>query len=130
MPERTVTLQGVADGEQVDKGSVQRTPGQQSEAPAEAQQYQEAHDAAQVRQYSPVGRLVLGVLPFDPGQLHHHHDEDQQAQDEDKAKVGYHSHIEGQIVTQPAASRTKSCFSDTFGHFVLIFYFILTIYLQ
>lgn len=103
--ERTATLQRVADGEEVDEGGAQWTPGQQSEAPAEAQQHQEAHDAAQVRQNPPVGRLVLGVLPFDPGQLHHHHDEDQQAEDEDQAKVGHHSHVESHVATQPAAEQ-------------------------
>lgn len=132
--ELSVTLQRVGDGEEVDEGSVQWPPGQQSEAPAEAQQHQETHDAAQVRQHSPVGRLVLGVLPLDPGQLHHHHDEDQQAQCEDQAKVGHHRHIESHVVAQPAAKgRNKNShfsFKDSLRHFALFPYFTLTIYLQ
>lgn len=46
----------------------------------------------------------MGVLPLDAGQLDHDHDEDEQAECEDQEEVGDHAHVEGDVVTQPAAA--------------------------
>lgn len=98
------TLQRVEYSEEVDKGQVEGSPGKQGEPPGEAQQHDEANDAAHVFHHPPVGSLVLGVLLFDPGQLHQDDDEAQQAQTEDQEEVGHHAHIEGDVVTQPTAT--------------------------
>lgn len=47
---------------------------------------------------------MLRVLTLDAGQLDQDQDEDQQAEREDQQEVGYHTHVEGQVVPQPAAS--------------------------
>lgn len=46
----------------------------------------------------------MGVLPLYPGQLHHHNDEDHQAQNENEKEVGHYTHIEGDVIQQPAAA--------------------------
>ncbi|TNN38779.1 hypothetical protein EYF80_051054 [Liparis tanakae] len=91
-PQQSLTLQRVEYREKVNKGQVERPPGEQGEPPGETQQDDEAGDAAQVGHHAPVGQLVLGVLLFDPGQLDHDDDEDQQAQSEDQEEVGHHAH--------------------------------------
>ena len=98
------TLQRVEDGEEVNKGQVERPPGEQSEAPGEAEQDDEAAHAAHVRHHASVRSLVLRVLPLDPTQLDHDHDEDQQAHGEDRQEVRHHAHVEGDVVTQPTAT--------------------------
>ena len=103
-----LTLQRVENGEKVNKRQVEGSPGEQSEPPREAEQDDEAGDAAQVRQHPPVGRLVLRVLPLDPGQLDHDDDEDQQAQHKDQEEVGHHAHVEGDVVTQPTAAEAHA----------------------
>lgn len=107
---RSLTLQRVEYGEKKNKGYVEGSPGEQGEPPGEAEQDDEASDAAQVCQQSPVGRLVLWVLFLDAGQLDHNHDEDQQAQDKDQEEVGHDAHIEGHVLTQPTATgEQRSC---------------------
>lgn len=98
------TLQTVEYGEKVSKGQGEGPPGKQGEPPGEAQEDGQACDAARVCQHSPPGGLVVGVLPLDAGQLDHDHDEDQQAESEDQEEVGHHAHVEGDVITQPAAA--------------------------
>lgn len=100
-------MERVADGEEVDEGDVERPPGEQSEAPGEAQQNHQARDAAGIGQNPPVGGLVMGILPLDPSQLDHHDDEDHHADGEDQEEVGHHPHVEGDVITQPAAGVRK-----------------------
>lgn len=89
------------------------SPGEEGEPPGETEQDGETSDAAQVCQHSPVRRLVLGVLLLDPGQLNHDQDEDQQAQSKDQGEVGHHAHVEGDVITQPAArGRHKPSFAQ------------------
>lgn len=102
------TLQTVEYGEQISEGQGEGPPGKQGEAPGEAEQDDQARDAAHVCQHSPVGGLVLGVLPLDAGQLDHDHDEDKQAESKDQEEVGHHAHVEGHVITQPAAAGGQS----------------------
>lgn len=97
-------MQTVEDGEQINEGQDEGPPGEEGEAPGEPEQDSEAADAAHVPQHAPAGRLVVGVLPLDAGQLDQDHYEDQQAESEDQEKVGDHAHVEGDVVTQPAAT--------------------------
>lgn len=97
------TLQAVEYGEQIKEGQDEGPPGEEGQSPGEPEQDGEAADAAHVSQHAPAGRLVVGVLPLDAGQLDHDHDEDEQAESEDQEEVGDHAHVEGDIVPQPAA---------------------------
>ena len=95
-------MQRVEDGEQVHERQLDRPPGEESEAPGEAQQEGEPGHAAQVVQARAV-LVVVGVLPLDPLQLHHDHHEHGQVQHKDQAEVRHHAHVEGNIILEPAA---------------------------
>ena len=108
-------MQRVEDGEEVEEGQVQGPPGEQSEAPGEAEQEDEASHAAQVCDQAPLGGLVVGVLPLDAGQLGQHHGEHHQAQYEDDQEVRHHPDVERNVVPQPAARGRQRIDSDSFN---------------
>lgn len=54
----------------------------------------------------------MGVLLLDTWKLSHNNDEGQQAQDKDQEEIGHHTHIEGYVITQPAATERKQRRND------------------
>lgn len=102
IPFLSLTLKGVENGKQVHEGQVDWPPGEEGEAPREAEEEGYPHHAAYVQQSGAVNAVVR-VLLSDPSQLHQHHDEHDEVEQKDDAEVGHHRHVEGNVVSQPAA---------------------------
>lgn len=95
-------MKGVENGKEVHKGQVDRSPGEEGEAPRETEEEGYSHHAADVLQSAAVNRVVWVLLSY-PAQLHQHHDEHDEVKQKDDAEVGHHRHVEGNVVPQPAA---------------------------
>lgn len=95
-------MKGVENGKEVHEGQVDRSPGEEGEAPRETEEEGYAHHAAYVLQSGAVS-VVVRVLISYPAQLHQHHDEHDEVEQKDDAEVGHHRDIEGNVVSQPAA---------------------------
>lgn len=100
--QRGLTLQWIEDAEEVHEGQVDGPPGEESEAPSEAQEDGQPDHAAHILQCGAMLGIV-GVLALDPIQLHYDHYEHGQIHQKDYAEVGHDGHIEGHIILQPAA---------------------------
>lgn len=90
-------MQRVEDGKEVHEGQVDGPPGEEGEAPGEAQQHGDARHPPRVLQGVGAPRAVR-VLPQDATQLHHDHHEHDEVEEEDDAEVCHHRHVEGHIV--------------------------------
>lgn len=99
-----LTLQTVADGEEVHERQVDRSPGKKGKAPGEAQEERYPRHAAYILQCGAVLQVVR-VLPLDPTQLDQHHDEHDQVEEKNDTEIGHHSHVEGNVVFYPAAEK-------------------------
>jgi len=97
-----LTLEGVKDGKEVHERQVEGAPGEEGEAPGEAQEDHDARHAAHVLQRGAVLHVVR-VLPLQPTQLHQHHDEHGDVENENHAEIRHHRHVERDVVLQPAA---------------------------
>lgn len=97
-----LTLQGVKDGKEVHERQVNRPPGKKGKAPSEAQKDGYPCHTARILQCAAVKRIVR-VLPLYPTQLHQHHSEHDDVEQKNDTEVGHHSHVEGNVIFQPAA---------------------------
>lgn len=95
-------MKGVENGKEVHEGQVDRSPGEKGEAPGETEEEGYPHHAAYVLQGGAVNGVVRVLLPY-PTQLHQHHNEHDEVEQKDDAEVGHHRHVEGDVVSQPAA---------------------------
>lgn len=110
------TLKGVEDGEDVEGGDLQGAVGEESEAPAEAQDAAEPHDGQSVG--GAAGLLWHGDAGAftseqeDPAQHHH---EGEKREDEDGAVVADVDDVVHGWVGDPAPTRTKQLISREFS---------------
>lgn len=98
-----LTLQGIKDGKEVHKWQVNGPPCEKGKAPSEAQEDGYPRHTAHILQCGAVPHIVR-VLPLYPTQLDQHHNEHDEVEEKNDAEIGHHSHIEGNVVFQPAAS--------------------------
>lgn len=49
----------------------------------------------------------MRILLFDPMQLNQDDDEHDEVEDEDDTEIGHNGNVEGNVVFQPAAAKTK-----------------------
>lgn len=112
IPFLSLALKGVENGKEVHKGQVDRSPGEEGEAPRETKEEGYPHYAAYVLQSGTVNGVVRVLLSY-PAQLHQHHDEHDEVEQKDDAEVGNHRDVEGNVVSQPAAVEGEEEFKPT-----------------
>lgn len=114
-------MQGVKDGKEVHEWQVNGPPGKKGKAPCEAQEDGYPHHAAHILHCAAVLHIVR-VLPLYPTQLDQHHNEHYEVEEKNDTEIGHHSHIEGNVIFQPAAVGEDKDGRELDGCFFLFFF--------
>lgn len=88
------------------------TPGEESEAPGEAQKHGESGNTAHLLP-AAANLHVVRVLLLNAAQLDHHHDKHGEVQQEDETEVRHHSNVEGNVIFYPATVGKNTFYNNS-----------------